>query len=289
MSFVHLNCKSDRSIGYGLIKPAALVDHYKSVGALAACITDSGHLNSAVQLNKACKKHGLLPVYGMQVNVVDDKAAKRQGSESLILIAKNRTGFYNLVKIATVGAMFFYYMPRVDLETLKKYSEGIIALTGDMRGVAAFAYFRGQLNGLERCYETYSEIYGDDFYFELQPVPTETQRVFNEALVDYQDQTPGCKLVVTGAPHYLREQDRDLHMMLIKARNFKNLQWEYPFKGPHHVRSREELVRELSELHGFEIGPGMSMWTALDNADLIVQQVEAFDLRDGVKVPNYIS
>ena len=289
MTFVHLNCRSDRSIGYGLIKPSELVEHYKSVGAPAACITDGGNLNSAVQLNKACQKHGLLPIFGMQVNIVPNKAAKKQGSEGLVLLAKNRIGFYNLVKIATIGSMYFYYMPRVDVEVIRQHSEGLIALTGDMRGVAAHAYFRMQLKGLESIYETYSEIFGDDFYFELQPVPTETQRVFNEAVVDYQDQTPGCKMVVTGAPHYLLAEHLELHRMLIKSRNFRNLSWEYPFKGPHHVRSRDDLVHEMSELHGFDIGPGASMWEALDEVDRIVGKVEAFDLRQGIKVPSYVT
>ena len=287
MTFVHLNCHSDRSIGRGLIKPSELVAHYKEIGAAAACITDYGNLNSAVQLNKACLKHDILPIFGMELNVAPDRTKKVQGHESLVVLAKNKVGFYNLVKLATLGSMFSYYIPRVDKELIAKHSEGLIALTADMTGVAAHGYFRNKEMGIESVNEEYSEIFGDDLYFEMEPTQTDAQRVLNEGLMDYAEQTPSCKLIATGDPHYLKPEHREIHQMLMKSRNFRNMSWEYPFKGDYHVRSHKEMIDAFSDLHGYDASEKPAFQRAIDAVDEVIGKVEAFDLRAGTKVPDY--
>ena len=274
-------------MGRGLIKPAELVAHCAQNGLKAACITDYGNLNAAVQLNKACQAHGLLPIFGMEVNLVADMGAKKQERESLVLLAKNRTGFYNLVKLATIGAMYFYYIPRVDLATVREHAEGLIALSSDINGVAAHAYFRAREKGLEEVFETYAGIFGDDFYFELEPVPTESQRVLNEGILECAELTPSMRVVATGDPHYLIKEHADMHRALMRAKNFRNQAWEYPFKGPYHVRSRDEMFAGFSELHGLDAPSSESFREPMAAPDEIVSKVEAFDLREGTKVPAY--
>ena len=287
MSFVHLNCHSDRSYGRGFIKPAELVALYKERGAEAACITDYGNMNAAVQLYNACRKHELTPIFGMEVNMTDDKGAKKQEKQGLVLLAKNRVGFENLTKLATIGAMYFYYVPRIDLAALRDHAEGLIALTGDMYGVMAHAYFAKRDEGIEEIYEVYSDIFGDDLYFEIETVPTEAQRMLNEGLVNAADVTPSMKLVATGDPHYLREQDRDLHEAVMRGKNFNNQAWEYPFKGPYHVRTREEMLQGFSELHGYDVSNSEAFLPAFRNVNEIIGRIERFDLREGTRVPSY--
>jgi len=289
MTFVHLNCHSDRSIGRGLIKPSDLAAHYKSIGARAACITDYGNLNAAVQLNKACQKNDLLPIFGMELNVAPDRTKKIQGHHSLVVLAKNKTGFYNLVKLATLGSMFSYYIPRVDNDLISKHSDGLICLTSDMTGAAAHAYFKSKELGLEEVNAEYSEIFGDDLYFEIEPTSTEAQRVLNEGIFSYVSQTPGCKIVATGDPHYLAAGDRDLHISLMKSRNFRNQGWEYPFKGDYHVRSREEMVQAFTDLHGYPMYENEEFMNSLDAVDEIINKIEPFNLRDGTRVPEFKS
>ena len=287
MSFVHLNCHSDRSYGRGFIKPHELVYLYHERGAKAACITDYGHMNAAVQLYNACRYCGMLPVFGMEVNVVPDKGAKKQDKQGLVLLAKNRTGFYNLVKLATIGAMYFYYVPRIDVAALRDHAEGLVALTGDMQGVAAYNYFAKGDEGIAEVYDTYGDLFGDDLYFELEPVPTESQRVLNEALVECADMTPGMKLVATGDPHYLTEAHRTLHEMVLRGKNFRAQGWAYSFKGPYHVRTRDEMMAGFSDLHGYDVSDSEVFNDALDQVDRIIAKVDDFDLREGTKVPSY--
>lgn len=285
--FVHLSCYSDRSIGRGLIKPKELVEFYRAAGAQAACITDYGTMSAAVSLNNECKKHQMKPVFGMTVNVVPDKTLKRQGFESLVLLARNRVGFYNLIKIATIGSMYFYYVPRVDLAVLKEHSEGIIALTGDINGVAAHAFFISKYEGIDSVYEQYSEIYGDSLFFEIQPVPTEAYRAFNTALIEVASVTSGVKLIASGAPHYLTIDHREVHKQMLASKNFRNPGWEYPFRGDYHVRSYEEMLNAFRDLHGDQENCMQQIDSALAMPAQVLEMIETFSLREGVKVPSF--
>jgi len=284
MSFLHLNCHSDRSIGRGMIRPSKLASVYAERSVGAACITDYGNMSAAVQLNNACITNDLQPVFGMEVNLVPDRKDKKPGYQSLVLLAKNRTGFFNLVKLATIGAMYFYYVPRVDFDIISQHAEGLIASTSDINGVAAHAFFARKHDGIAALYEQYGDVFGDDLYWEIQPVPTESQRVFNEALVECAYGVDSMRLLATGDPHYLNKQDAELHQNFCRIKNFRNPGWEYPFKGDYHVRTREEMQTGFDELHGV----GMEGITeALDQPQRILETIESFDLREGTKVPSY--
>ena len=282
--FVHLSCLSDRSIGTGLIKPSQLVEHYASCGAKAACITDYGNMSAAIQLHKHCRSHSIKPIYGMVVNLVEDKSLKKQGHHNLCLLAKDISGLRSLTKIATVGAMYFYYVPRIDLDTLRQYSEGLIALTGGVKGVAAKQLFTSADADLQPLLDTMRPIYGDSLYLEIQDAPTDSQKRLNEEIVAFASRS-GVGVVATGMPHYLLPEDSDLHKSLYTARNYRSGAAGYPLKGAGHVKSYTEMVDSLSSLHqGDNLAPYLS---AIDHADYIIDLIEDFDLRDGVKIPRY--
>jgi len=290
MTFCHLNLHTDRSIMRGMIKPAALVDWCKRNGVKAAAVTDYGNMSAVIELYKACKDTDVMPIYGMEINLVEDKSEKDKKSTRMILLAKNRAGFKNLLTIATIGSMYFYYIPRVDIDVLAQHGDNLIALTGDIDGIAAQAFFRSREDGLMEVYDELSAIFGDDVYFEIEPVPSEPQRILNEAIVDMFKQTSGImQIVATGDPHYLNESDRHLHENVMAIKQVRNPGWIYPMKGPYHVRTREEMIAQFSELHERDITNELGFKDALDAPDEIISKIERFDLREGVKIPDFVS
>lgn len=286
--FVHLHCHSDRTVGRSLIKPSRLVERAVELGASAACLTDNATLSGAIQLYNACRKAGIKPIFGMEVNVAHDKSLKQQRSTTLVLLAKNYVGLTNLIKLTTVGAMYFYYQPRVDFHALAQYSEGIICLTSDLNGYAASRFFAAGSNGLASCYAELSQFYGDDIYWELQPNLTESQRVYNQALLNEAKANEHFRLVATIDPHYELAEDRDLFEKFLASRNFRNSYWEYPFRGDRHIMSEDEVCHAFDYLHGEGFfASSVELQEAVWRTSVISDLVESFDLRQGTKVPAY--
>ncbi len=269
------------------MKPSQLVNYYSGCGVGGACITDNGNLCAAVQLYNSCKKAGIKPIIGIEVNIAHDKKKKEQRSSTLVLIAKNITGFYNLVKISTIGSMYFYYFPRIDLEVLEKYSEGIIALSSDLKGIGASEFFSKGINGIADAYDKYVPIFKDGFFWELQPTQTESQRVYNEALVEMAKGFDAFKLVASGDPHYLSINDKELHQHWLASKNFRNPSYEYPFRGEFHVLNETEMVQLFTLLHGYSIIDNEQFVSALMQPKAILEMIEPFDLRQGTKVPQF--
>lgn len=287
--FVHLHCHSDRTIGKSLIKPFALVEHYKSIGAKSACITDNGNLNSAIQLFNACRKFKIKPIFGIEVNVTKNREIKDKVTKSLVLLAKDIVGFRNLVKIATAGSMFFYYTNRVDLEIIKMYHKGVICLTSDIRGYCADRFFLNGEKGIEKCHEDLSEIFGKDLYWEIQPNMIDSQRTYNEAVLKVASSRTDMNVVASGDPHYLFEEDRQFHVSYLDARNSKNPYWVYPFKMPSHVLSEDEICFLFDMLHGQGfVSENEIVQNAIWNSIVISESVSEFDLKDGVKIPCFL-
>jgi DNA polymerase-3 subunit alpha len=287
--FIHLHCHSDRSVGRSLIKPSQLVDRYVQMGSIAACLTDNGNMNGCIQLYNACKKKNLKTIFGMEVNVTPDRNLKDQKINTMVLLAKNLTGFRNLIKIATIGSMFFYYAPRVDIETIRQHREGLICLTSDCRGYVADKFFVKGQEALMDMYELLSDIFGDDVYWEIQPAQFESQRVFNEWLIENAKGFDKFKLVASGDPHYVAAEDQEFHQKYQMAKNSRNPYYQYSLRGPHHILNEDEVCALFDLLHGqgFVKSNPVVQDAIMRPAD-IARQIETFDLREGTKVPTFI-
>lgn len=269
----------------GMIKPSKLVAYYVANGTKAACITDYNSISAAIELYGACNRAGIKPIVGIELNVTADKTAKKTDVEHIVLLAKNRIGFTNLVKLTTIASQYFYYAPRVDWSDLAKYNDGIIAITGDMYGVASYAFFRNKFEGLLSLHARLSEIYSD-LYYEIEPVSTDSNRVLNEALVDFCLER-GAKLVATGDPHYLTVEDGILHQSFMGIRNVHNAGWVYPFKCSRHVKSYQEMVDDFAELHGYDVSCCDGYSHALAAPNEIIDMVQDYKLRDSIVIPKY--
>lgn len=287
MTFLHLSCVSERTLGRGMIRPAHLVKAYKEKNIDAACITDFGNISAAVQLSQECKKNGMKPMFGVKMPIAHDKKVKSQNDNTIILIAKNRIGFRNLVQLVTIGSMYFYYVPRIDFDSLKDHAEGLIVLTSDHLGIAGSSFFAGGLPLLSELYKRYSDVFGDDFYFQIQTDFSEPQRVLNNGIIQFAEQNNIRNVVATGDPHYIKLEEKDLHMRFMQIKNSRNDSWSYPLKGDHHLTDYDEMLSAFFHLNNEEqISP--VMMSALDMPFEICEKISIFDPKDGVRIPKFI-
>src|SRR3989344_4630834 len=173
MPFVHLHTHSHYSLLDGLSKIDGLIETAQSHGMNALALTDHGNLYGAIEFYKKCTKAGIKPIIGVEAYITADMHAKAGGADDkryhLILLAKNNTGYKNLLKLVTAAHLEgFYYKPRIDKEFLRAHAEGLIALSGCLSGDVPRALLAGNAEHAEELAREYAEIFGEDnFYIEI--------------------------------------------------------------------------------------------------------------------------
>ncbi len=217
--FVHLHCHTEYSLLDGAIRIDDLCAKAKDLGLPAAAITDHGNLYGALNFYITAKKYGLKPIIGCEVYVCHDHRDKTSELASrrfhLVLLAQNKTGYHNLVKLVSHGALYgFYRRPRVDKELLRQYSEGIIALSACIAGEVPRAFQREGMEAALTVAREYADIYPDRFFLELQSNSLREQEVANKALLEIAE-TLELPLVATNDCHYLNADDADAHDVLL--------------------------------------------------------------------------
>ncbi|MBI3572773.1 MAG: DNA polymerase III subunit alpha [Candidatus Kerfeldbacteria bacterium] len=229
-SFVHLHVHSHYSLLDGLPKIDDLVHFAKAQGATAVALTDHGVMYGIVEFYQKAKAAGLKPILGIEAYVAPhghkEKRAKiDEKNYHLTLLAENSAGYQNLIKLTTIAHIEgFYYRPRVDHQLLQQYHQGIIALSGCLKGeVAQTIIAHGEESGRE-VIERYQRIFGPDHYFlELQDHPNlPEQAVVNQALKRLSHLT-GAPLVATADSHYLRPEDAEAQDILLCIQMKKQL------------------------------------------------------------------
>lgn len=212
--FVHLHTHSHYSLLDGLIKIDDLVEEAVRLGMPAIALTDHGNMYGTIEFYKACKKAGIKPIIGVETYIaLESMAQKRPNIDNkryhLILLAKNETGYKNLLKIVTASHLEgFYYKPRVDKEFLKKHSEGLIALSACMAGEVSRMIERKDPERAEKAAKEYEEIFGHgNFYIEISHHPDiEKHSEIQKGLIELARKT-NIPLVATQDIHYLKPDD----------------------------------------------------------------------------------
>jgi len=213
MKFVHLHVHSHYSLLDGLPKIEGLVLKAKALGMSALALTDHGSLYGVIEFYKTAKKHGIKPIIGSEVYVASRGMSDRQpGFDDkrfhLTLLAQNNRGYKNLIKLVTVANLEgFYYKPRVDKEALRRYRDGLIALSGCLSGEIPRAIIAKDLERAEALVQEYKDIFGDRFYIELAHHPKiQFSEELNKTLLGYAEkyQVP---IVATCDAHYLEKDD----------------------------------------------------------------------------------
>ena len=219
--FVHLHTHTECSLLDGACRIPALIRRVKELGQTAIAITDHGVMYGVIDFYKEAKAAGIKPILGCEVYTAARRLTDKQhehdaGYGHLVLLAKNNTGYRNLMKIVSVAQLDgFYYKPRVDLELLREYSEGIIALSACLAGDIPQALLAGDKRRAEHIALEYAEIFGrENFYLELQNHGLEDQLRVNAGLCEIAAQT-GLSTVATNDVHYIQKSDAKVQDVLL--------------------------------------------------------------------------
>ncbi|MBI4127350.1 DNA polymerase III subunit alpha [Candidatus Peregrinibacteria bacterium] len=248
MSFVHLHNHSHYSILTGLARPIQYVELAKEQGSPAVAITDSGVIYGAIEFYQKAKAAGIKPIIGVEAYVapmgIMNKTPENRYS-SLVLLARTNAGYKNLLKLCTVAALEgFYYKPRVDDEVLKRFSSGLIALSGGLSGAVAKAILENNEAKALELIHGYQEIFGKDYFFlEMQHHPEIANwSIVNSKLLELSKAT-GAPLVAANDCHYAKPEDADAHDVLVCIQTQKTVKDEHRirFVGNYSLRSPADM------------------------------------------------
>lgn len=218
--FVHLHNHSEYSLLDGLSRVKPMVERAKELGMKAIAITDHGVMYGAIRFYKACLDAGIKPIIGCEIYITPgsrhDKSAEDKEYNHLILLAKDLTGYKNLMKIVSISHLEgFYYKPRTDIELLSKYSEGLICLTACLNGYVSDPLMKDNNEEAEKRLKKLTDIYGEDLYIELQKhVNLPEQDILNKKLIAL-SQKFGTPVVATNDNHYISKEDAEAQELLL--------------------------------------------------------------------------
>ncbi len=225
--FVHLHNHTHYSLQDGACTVESLIGAAKKHNMHAVALTDHGVMYGAAEFYKKATKEGIKPIIGMEAYVVtegsrkdrgrteDSEGKKKKPYNHLILLAKNKQGYKNLSKLSTFGhTEGFYYRPRVDVELLRKYSEGLICTSACAGGVVAVHLVNGNYQKAKQAAITYKEIFGDDFYLEIQDHGMDVDIPVLEGMPKLSKEL-GIKLVATNDCHYIEQEHAIAHNILL--------------------------------------------------------------------------
>ena len=252
MNFTHLHVHTEYSLLDGSNKIQEYVSRVKELGMDSAAITDHGVMYGVIDFYRAAKAAGINPILGCEVYVAPGSRFDREAGSGedryyhLVLLAENNQGYSNLMKIVSKGFVEgFYYKPRVDLELLREYHEGIIALSACLAGEVARFLTRGMYEEAKAAALRYRDIFGEgNFFLEMQDHGIPEQQTVNQQLLRMHRET-GIDLVATNDVHYTFAQDAEPHDVLLCLQTGKKLADEDRMRyegGQYYVKSPEEMA-----------------------------------------------
>ena len=318
MAFAHLHVHTEYSLLDGSNKIKEYVEKIKALGMTAGAITDHGVMYGVIDFYKAAREAGINPVLGCEVYVAPGSRLDREmvhGEDRyyhLVLLAENNTGYSNLMKIVSKGFVEgYYYKPRVDMEVLEKYHEGIIALSACLAGEVQRNLVRGMYEEAKEVAYRYERCFGKgNFFLELQDHGIPEQKLVNQQLLRMSQET-GIELVATNDVHYTNAEDAEPHDILLCLQTGKKLADEDRMRyegGQYYVKSEEEMkslfpyalqalenTQKIADrchveiefghtkVPHFEVPEGYDSWTYLNKLCH-----EGLDERYGADAPKYL-
>ncbi len=250
MSFVHLHMHTEYSLLDGANRIKELPRKIKELGMNAVAITDHGNMFGVIELYKKCKEEGIKLIVGSEMYMAPRSRLEKEGKvdsepNHLILLAMNNTGYKNLVKLSSIAyTEGFYYKPRIDMEVLEKYSDGLICLSACLAGQVPRKILNGDIEGAKSTVKEFLKIFGRDrYYLELQDNKLREQILVNQKLIEISKELD-IKIVATNDCHYLTKEDYDFHEVLLCIQTKKTIDDEdrMTFKtNEFYVKSEEEM------------------------------------------------
>ena len=291
--FVHLHVHTQYSILDGASSIPLLIERVKTLGMEAVAITDHGNMFGVKEFHNTAVRKGIKPIIGCEiyvakrsirgVNVKEDRSG-----DHLILLAKNLTGYKNLIKLVSIAwIQGFYYKPRIDKELLAKYSEGLIATSACLAGEIQDEILNGTLSGAEEVLKVYLDMFGDDFYLEIQrhetydpeadrsafPLQQKVIETFRKLSEKY-----NVKIIASNDVHFVNADDAEAHDRLICINTAKDID------DPNRLRySKQEYLKSEDEMRAiFSDIP-----EAIDNVSGLVEKIEKYKLDHDPIMPEF--
>ena len=290
--FTHLHLHTQYSILDGMTNIKKLAKKVKEDGMTSVAITDHGNMYGAKEFHNVMTNEGIKPILGMEAYVAANSHLGR-GNENkkyyhLVLLAKNEIGYKNLIKLSSIAfADGYYYKPRIDIDLLREYHEGIIASSACLAGEINRKLMNETVEIAEEALLKYKDIFGDDFYIELQrhqaTNPEMNQDVYpdqvfvNKHLVELSEKH-NVKYIATNDVHYLNEEDADAHDRLICLSTGRMVDdaIRMRYSGQEWMKTREEMALLFADLP-----------EAISNTQEIVDKVQNYELNHDPIMPDF--
>ncbi|MBK6891497.1 MAG: DNA polymerase III subunit alpha [Chitinophagales bacterium] len=291
--FCHLHCHSQYSLLDGAADITKMVQKAQNDGHAAVAITDHGNMFGAFEFYKAAKKIGIKPIMGCEVYLVENRhereftKGRKDKRFHQLLLAKNELGYYNLSKLVSLGFIegFYHNFPRIDLELLRQYSEGLIATTCCVGAKVPQTIIHQGEAAAEKVFCEFLEIFGEDYYVELQrhnlPDIDNTgwsQEAINQVLLKFAHKH-NVKIIATNDSHYTERADAEAHDILLCLQTGAKINDQGRFKFPNnefYFKSYNEMLTIFKDLP-----------EAVHNTAEIAAKIEAPKLVRDVLMPNF--
>src|SRR5664280_1536435 len=291
--FAHLHVHTQYSILDGASNIPLLIDKVKALGMEAIAITNHGNMFGVKEFHNAATKKGIKPIIGCEIYVAKRSIADVSGKEDrsgdhLILLAKNLTGYKNLIKLVSIAWIKgFYYKPRIDKSLLIKYKEGLIASSACLAGEVQDEILNGTMSGAETALKSYLDIFGEDFYLEIQrhetydpdadrsafPLQQKVIEAFKKLSAKF-----NVRLIATNDIHFINAEDAEAHDRLICINTAKDIDDpnRLRYSKQEYVKSEEEMLKIFSDVP-----------EAIDNVAGLVSKVEKYKLDHEPIMPEF--
>jgi DNA polymerase-3 subunit alpha len=291
--FAHLHVHTQYSILDGASNISNLIDKVKSMGMEAIAITDHGNMFGVKEFHATALKKGIKPILGCEMYVakrpVGGVAAKEDRSgDHLVLLAKNLKGYKNLIKLVSLAWIKgFYYTPRIDKELLAQYREGLIASSACLAGEISDEILNGSFATAEKVLKEYTDLFGEDFYLEVQRHETNDPEADSTVFPKQQKVVEGIrklaekhnvKIIATNDVHFINAEDAEAHDRLICLNTAKDID------DPDRLRySRQEYLKSEEEMRTIF----SDMPEAIDNVAGLVGKIGKYTLDHDPIMPDF--
>jgi len=292
MGFVGLHNHSDYSLLDGASQIPNLVEQAAAMGMPGIALTDHGVMYGAIELIKTCKAKGIKPIVGNEMYVINgdihDKVNRFPRYHQIVL-AKNTQGYRNLVKLTTISHLEgvqgkgLFSRPCINKDLLKAYHQGLIVTSGCLAGEVPQAILQGRPDIARKTAKEYQDLFGDDYYLEIQDHGSKEDRVVNCEIVKIAQEL-GIKLVITNDSHFVSCTDVEAHDALLCIQTGKNITDEkrLRYSGTEYLKSLEEM-RRLCQDH---LEPEI-IDQAINNTLEVLDKIENYDIFGEARLPNY--
>ncbi len=293
MAFVPLHNHSDYSLLDGASQLPKMVQRAKDLNMQAIALTDHGVMYGAIELLKLCKSAGIKPIIGNEMYVIngsiDDPQVKKERRYHLVVLAKNDIGYKNLVKLTTISHLSgvrgrgIFSRACIDKHLLKEYSEGLIISTACLGGEIPQAILHGRFDIARNVASWYKDIFGNDFYLEIQDHGSNEDRIVNVEIAKIAKELD-IQLIATNDAHYLTKNDVEAHDALLCILTGKLISDEkrLRYTGTEYIKTEHEMSCLFADHLDREI-----IDKAIQNTAVVADKVEEYNILRAYQMPRF--